>query len=69
MLAILGTFPQHKGVASKALVIMLGKISTRWKQIAAFYYTGDSTNGMILGDILLEHFQSLLQHKKSLHLN
>jgi hypothetical protein len=30
------TFPQHKGVASKALVIMLGGISTRWKQIAAF---------------------------------
>jgi hypothetical protein len=45
------TFPQHKGVVSKALVIMLGGITTRWKQIAAFYCTGDSTNGMILGDI------------------
>jgi hypothetical protein len=36
---------------------MLGGISTRWKQIAAFYYTGDSTNGMILGDIPLQNFQ------------
>ena len=33
---------------------MLGGISTRWKQIAAYYYTGSSTNGSVLKEIILD---------------
>ena len=33
---------------------MLGGISTRWKQIVAYFYTGSSTNGSILKEIKLD---------------
>lgn len=48
------TLPEHSGVASKALVVMLAGITTRWKQIVAFYFTGNSTNGSVLCDLVVE---------------
>lgn len=46
------TLPDHSGDASKALVVMLGGIATRWKQTVAYYYTGNSTNGVVYADII-----------------
>ncbi len=45
--------PRHSGKANHALVFMLSGISTRWKQVVAYYYTGSSTNGSVLKDIIL----------------
>lgn len=42
------TIANHKGeknIATHALVIMLGGISSRWKQVVAYYYTSDSVDG------------------------
>lgn len=48
------TLPNHSGVATHALVIMLGGISTRWKQTVAYYFSGDSVNGTVYDKILTE---------------
>ncbi|GLV37435.1 hypothetical protein CBL_10599 [Carabus blaptoides fortunei] len=48
------TLPGHSGLATHALVIMLAGISSRWKQVIAYYYTGNSTNGSVYKNILTD---------------
>jgi hypothetical protein len=48
------TLPGHSGSATHALVFMLGRITSRWKQTVAYYYTGNSTDGTKLKAIVLE---------------
>jgi hypothetical protein len=36
---------------------MLGGIITRWKQTVAYYFTGNSTNGCVIKDIVTEIMQ------------
>ena len=38
----------HSGVATHALVIMLGGVTSRWKQTVAYYFTGNSSDGTVL---------------------
>ena len=44
----------HSGVATHALVIMLGGVTSRWKQTVAYYFTGNSSDGTVLKPIILE---------------
>lgn len=48
------TLPGHDGVATHALVFMLGGIATRWKQTVAYYFTGNSVRGETLKPVVLE---------------
>ena len=47
------TLPQHTGEATHACVFMLAGISTRWKQIVAYHYTGNSTKGSVYQPIIV----------------
>lgn len=47
------TLPGHSGVATHSMVFMLGGVSTRWKQTVAYYFTGNSVDGSVLADIVL----------------
>ena len=38
------TLPGHTGSATHGLIFMLGGITTRWKQIVGYHYTGISVN-------------------------
>lgn len=40
--------------ATHALVIMLGGITTRWKQTVAYFFTGNSVDGRVYRDILFQ---------------
>ena len=51
------TLPHHTGVANHALVFVLGRIMTRWKQTVAYYFIGNSTDGTMFKDIALEIIQ------------
>lgn len=59
------TLPHHSGTATHVLVFMLGGISTRWKQIVGYYFTGDSVNGAVLKEII----ECILQKAEDLKLN
>lgn len=51
------TFPDSScgsGLASKALVFMLGGIAGRWKQMIAYYFTTTSTDPIIMKEIIVE---------------
>ena len=48
------TLPKHSGAATHAVVFMLGGISTRWKQTVAYFFSGNSTDGRVLCDIVKE---------------
>lgn len=49
------TLPNSENLlASKALVFMLGGITTRWKQTVAYYFTAESTDGSVLANIVIE---------------
>lgn len=50
------TLPDHSGIATHVLVFMLGGVNTRWKQIVAYYFTGDSVNGAAFNDIIKKIF-------------
>ncbi|KAM3619938.1 uncharacterized protein V6R79_016033 [Siganus canaliculatus] len=39
------TLPDHKRQATHALVFMLAGATTRWKQVVAYHYSGNSTDG------------------------
>jgi hypothetical protein len=47
------TLPGHSGVATHSMVFMLGGVTTRWKQTVAYYFTGNSVDGTVLCDIVL----------------
>lgn len=51
------TLPDHQGEATHALVIMIGGITTRWKQTVAYHFTGNSTDGTKLKPLILEVLQ------------
>ena len=46
--------PHHAGQATHGLVFMLAGISSRWKQIVAYYLTGNKTDGKVFQQIILE---------------
>ena len=48
------TLPGHSGTATHALVFMLAGITTRWKQTVCYHFTGNSTDGSKMRDIVLE---------------
>ena len=47
------TLPEHKGQATHALVFMLAGATTRWKQVVAYHYSGNSTNGAVYRPIII----------------
>ena len=59
------TLPGHEGNATKALVIMLAGVCTRWKQTVGYWFTSNSCDGKvfcsIINDIIAE------SHKIGLH--
>lgn len=46
------TLPEHTGMATHVLVFMLAGINTRWKQVIAYYFTGNSVNGSVFKKII-----------------
>lgn len=48
------TLPDHKGIATHGLVFMLSGITTRWKQVIAYHYTGNSYDGGTMKPIVLD---------------
>jgi hypothetical protein len=50
------TLPHHKGVGTHVLAFLLGGVTTRWKQVVAYYFTSDSVNGAVLTDIIEQIF-------------
>jgi hypothetical protein len=59
------TLPDHTGVATHVLVFMLAGIKPRWKQVVAYYFTGNSIKGVIINDII----ENILQKVEPLGLN
>lgn len=51
------TLPYHSGLATHVLLFMLGGVTSRWKQVVAYYFTSDSVNGAVLKDIIIEIFK------------
>ncbi|XP_073671126.1 transposable element P transposase [Paramisgurnus dabryanus] len=47
------TLPGHTGVATHACVFMLAGSTTRWKQVVAYHYSGNSTNGAVYKSIIV----------------
>lgn len=46
------TLPDHNGIATHVLVFMLAGITSRWKQVIAYYFTGNSVNGQVFSNII-----------------
>jgi hypothetical protein len=55
------TLPDHSGTAEHALVFMLSGITVRWKQVVAFYFTGNSVNGAKFKAIVLDIIEAASQ--------
>lgn len=51
------TLPGHSGVANHIMVFMLAGLKSRWKQVVAYYYTGDTVNNGCLKSIMLDIIQ------------
>lgn len=51
------TLPGHTGMATHVLVFMLGGVTTRWKQVVAYHFTGNSVNGAVFKSIIESIFQ------------
>ena len=47
------TLPGHKGQATHAFVFMLAGAMTRWKQVVAYHYSGNYTDGTVYRPIIL----------------
>lgn len=48
------TLPGHTGVATHACVFMLAGNTTRWKQVVAYHYSGNSTDGAEYRPIIID---------------
>ena len=46
------SLPGHSGSACKALVFMLRGITTKWKQVVQYEFTGESTSGKVVLNII-----------------
>ena len=44
--------PSHSGVATHGLVFMVVGISTRFKQVIAYHFTGNKTDGKVFGPLI-----------------
>lgn len=51
------TLPNHTGTATHVLVFMLAGITSRWKQIVAYYFTSNTVDGSVFKDIINEIFK------------
>lgn len=51
------TLPGHSGQATHVLVFMLAGITSRWKQVVAYYFTSDSVNGAVFKNIIVDIFR------------
>ena len=49
--------PNHTGQSTDGLVFMLAGISSRWKQIVAYYFTGNKTDGTAFRPLILRIIQ------------
>ena len=47
-------FPNHSGPATHALVFQLCGLSTRWKQVVAYYFTPNSVKGAEIKPVIIE---------------
>ena len=47
------TLPGHNGRATHACVFMLAGVTTRWKQVVAYHYSSNSTNGAVYQPIII----------------
>ena len=52
------TLPEHEGIANKGLVFMLAGITVRFKQVLAYHYSNDVTDGNVYGPIV----RNIVQH-------
>lgn len=48
------TLPQHTGLANHVMVFMLAGLKARWKQVVAYFYTGDAIQHGCLKTILFD---------------
>ncbi|KAM7298224.1 uncharacterized protein ISCGN_018634 [Ixodes scapularis] len=48
------TLPKKNDDANRALVFMLGGLTSRWKQVIAYHFTGRSLDGTLLKDFVLD---------------
>ncbi|KAK0133556.1 THAP domain-containing protein 2 [Merluccius polli] len=47
------TLPGHNGRATHACVFMLAGVTTRWKQVVAYHYSSNSTDGAVYQPIII----------------
>lgn len=51
------TLPGHNDIATHGLVFMMSGITTRWKQVVAYHYTGSSYDGATMKPIISDIIQ------------
>lgn len=61
------TLPEAEELATKGLVFMLGGISTRWKQIVGFAFTGNSISEGHLKRMVLEIIEKAEKRDLKVH--
>jgi hypothetical protein len=57
------TLPLHAGIATHVLVFMLAGINSRWKQMVAYYFTGNSMSGSVFQNIINSIFEKAAELK------
>ena len=55
------TLPGHSGIATKAFVVMLCGVSSRWKVVVAYYFSGNRTKGTGMNTAAKEFFNILCE--------
>lgn len=51
------TIPGHTGQGTHGLVFMLAGVTMRWKQVVAYHFTGNSSNGAMYKPVIPEIVQ------------
>lgn len=59
--ANLSNHSDNKHTATHALVFMIGGIASRWKQVVAYYYTGNSVDGAKIKPIVCDIIKKVEQ--------